>query len=155
MEIVELSERKDILEEAIRYFWECWGHDNDFLFYKDFIEHSIDLQTALPRFYLAISKSQIIGTYALLTNDLVSRQDLVPWFACLFVSEPFRNQGIAGKLLAHGLQEASLKGFEQLYLCTDLDNFYEKKGWSYLSNGYNPMGGKVKIYNYKLKEKAL
>ena len=77
----------------------------------------------------------------MLTNDLISRQDLMPWFACLFVTEQQRNKGIDGSLLGHGLNEAKKKGFKKLYLYTDLDNFYEQKGWKHICSGYNVAKG--------------
>lgn len=82
----------------------------------------------------------------MLTNDLISRQDLYPWFACLFVQPEHRNKGIAEKLLNHGVSETQQKGFDSLYLSTDLENFYERKGWTYFTNGFNIVDNEVKIY---------
>jgi N-acetylglutamate synthase-like GNAT family acetyltransferase len=70
----------------------------------------------------------------------------MPWFACLFVVEDQRNKGIARLLLEYGLNEAKMKGFGQLYLYTDLENFYERMGWKHFCNGYNVANMKVKIY---------
>ena len=81
-----------------------------------------------------------------MTNDLISRQDLMPWLACLFVKVDHRNKGVAGSLLDHGLNEAKMKGFQKLYLYTDLENFYERKGWNHMCNGYNVATTEVKIY---------
>ena len=47
------------------------------------------------------------------------------------------NKAIAGLLLKHGLHEAKKKGFNVLYLSTDLEEFYEKYGWSYITDGFN------------------
>lgn len=145
--IVELSQRPDLVDRAVNFFWKCWGDENNLAFYEDCIIHSLDKDTPLPKFYLALDEGDhIIGTYALLTNDLISRQDLMPWFACLFVVDDHRKKGIAGKLLEHGLNEAKTKGFETLYLYTDLENFYERKGWRQICNGYTVSNQKVKIY---------
>ncbi len=51
-----------------------------------------------------LDNDEIIGSYALLTNDIISRQDLMPWFACLFVNENYRNQGLAEELISHGFK---------------------------------------------------
>lgn len=64
----------------------------------------------IPSFYIAKVDDKIIGTYALIRNDLNSRQDLSPWLACLFVDEKFRGNSIGAKLLNHGLLEAAKKG---------------------------------------------
>jgi GNAT superfamily N-acetyltransferase len=70
----------------------------------------------------------------------------MPWFACLFVNETHRKKGYAEMFLNHGLQQSKLKGFDNLYLSTDLVNFYERKGWSELGKGFNFSGEEIKIY---------
>lgn len=147
MEIVELSKRPDLIEVGIEYFWKHWGSESNFDFYKDCICHSLNEENKLPKFYLGLSGSQIIASYALLTNDIISRQDLMPWFACLYVNEDHRGIGIAERLLDHGLKEANQKGFDNLYLSTDLENFYEKKGWKHYCEGFGVSGGTIKIYS--------
>jgi GNAT superfamily N-acetyltransferase len=146
IEIRELSEIPELTKVAVRYFWECWGNDTNFNFYHDCIVHSLDKDKFLPKFYLAVHEGNIIGSYALLVNDIISRQDLMPWFACLFVNEAHRNKGIADQLLKHGLKQAKAKGFGSLYLSTDLENFYERKGWTYFGIGYGVSGGENKMY---------
>lgn len=149
MEITELSERTDILNKAVDYFWKCWGNDSNFKFYQDCILNSIDQNKSLPKFYVVLEVNTIIASYALLTNDIISRQDLYPWFACLFVNPEYRNKGIADKLLQHGLQEAARKGYNYLYLSSDLENFYERKGWTHIANGFNIFDSVNKIYSKK------
>jgi GNAT superfamily N-acetyltransferase len=148
--ILELSQRPDLVDRAVDFFWKCWGDENNFAFYKDCMAHSLNKEALLPKFYLALDEvDQIIGTYALLTNDLISRQDLMPWFACLFVVKGHRKKGIAAMLLDHGLKEAKNKGFENLYLYTDLENFYERKAWKHICNGFTVSNLEVKIYTRK------
>ena len=146
MKILEISQRQDLLDVAVQYFWQHWGSESNHAFYRDCIVHSLDSEKALPKFYIVLENEQIIGGYALLLNDIISRQDIYPWFACLYVNETHRGQGIAGKLLQHALEEAQQKGFPHLYLSTDLVDFYEKKGWTYFGEGYNPFGDVFKIY---------
>ena len=145
--IVELSEIPNRIDEAIEYVWGCWGNDSNRNFYADCMSNSLDPSKSLPKFYFALTDSMIVGSYALITNDLISRQDFMPWFACLFVNQEYRNLGIAEQLLNHSLVETKRKGYTTLYLSTDLVNFYERKGWTYLCNGYNFKGTEVKIYS--------
>ena len=147
MEIIEISNRPDLMEKAIHYFWKCWGSDSNFKFYQDCILNSVDKDKPLPKFYIVLSNDEIIASYALITNDIISRQDLYPWFACLFVNPEYRNKGIAESLLKHGLSEAHKKGFEWLYLSTDLENFYERKGWDFFGTGFNIEDSEIKIYH--------
>lgn len=146
MEIKELSQVPHLLDIAIDYFWKEWGNNSNHAFYKDCMMHSLDVEKSLPKFYLGFLGEEIIGSYALLTNDIISRQDLMPWFACLLVNEDKRGQGFGEQLLTHGLQQAKEKGFKKLYLSSDLVNFYEKKGWTHNCHGYNVFGDAFKIY---------
>jgi hypothetical protein len=146
MKIIELSERPVLLKEAVQNFWTCWGNETNFIFYEDCIIHALKPENSLPKFYVLLEENKIIGSYALLTNDIISRQDLMPWFACLFVNEDKRNIGLGELLLTHGPKEANLKGFSMLYLSTDLEGFYEKKGWILFGDGCGVSGGYNKIY---------
>ncbi|WP_236634829.1 GNAT family N-acetyltransferase [Alteribacter lacisalsi] len=94
MQIIELKDRNSLFEKAIHVFWEVWGNDSNYKFYEDAMIHSCGNSADLPRFYAAVEKGEIIGTYALLRNDLNSRQDLCPWLACLFVNERIQRKGI-------------------------------------------------------------
>ncbi len=146
MRIEALNHVAHLQKEAIEYIWKCWGNQNNRKFYEDCINHAFLGAQSLPGFYLLLEGNQIQGCYALLTNDIISRQDLMPWLACLYVNESVRNQGWAGKLLEHGLEEAKRMGFSTLYLSTDLEGFYEKKGWKLFGRGYNLWDEPSKIY---------
>ena len=69
IEIIELSHRMDLLHKGITYFWNCWGNDSNYQFYKNCIENSLDDKNSLPKFYLALIENEIVGSYALLTNE--------------------------------------------------------------------------------------
>ncbi len=154
MEILELSQCSNLKDDIIQYFWNCWGSETNFPFYKDCMDNSLNPENALPKFYVCLDGTEIIGSYALLVNDSISRRDLMPWFACLHVNEANRGNGIAGKLLDHALTETKSKGFESVYLSTDLVDFYEKKGWKLFSHAYNVTGEKFKVYAKKVIESA-
>lgn len=146
MKIVELQDRNSLFEKAIQVFWKEWGNENNYKFYEDAIIHSCSNSSDIPRFYVAIKKGEIIGTYALLRNDLNSRQDLCPWLACLFVKEKYRGRETGSKLLQHSLKEAAKIGYYKLYLSTDLDGYYEKYGWKNSGIVYGVSGEHIKLY---------
>jgi GNAT superfamily N-acetyltransferase len=149
MEIIELRKKDPLLDQAIQVFWQQWGSEENFKFYEDAILHSATTSSDIPRFYVAVEGEKIIGTYAILRNDLNSRQDLCPWLACLYVTEEHRGKGIGEKLLDHGLRVAADKGYENLYLTTDIENYYEKYGWKNSGIVYGPGGGSIKLYEKK------
>lgn len=144
--VFELQDKMEYFDEAVRVFWNQWGSLSNYKFYHDCMMHSCNGESDLPRFFIAVQNNSIIGTYALLRNDLISRQDLFPWLACLYVVPQLRGNKIGSKLLEHAIQVTGKKGFKKLYLCTDLDGYYEKNGWSHLTTGYMFNGDATNIY---------
>lgn len=145
-EIIELSQRKDLFDEAVEVFWKQWGNENNYKFYQDCILHSCQTVDEIPRFYIALLNESIIGTYALIRNDLNSRQDLFPWLACLYVEPDHRGKSMGSHLLEHAIQETYKKGYKNLYLTTDLEGYYEKYGWTHITKAYGVSGGSIKVY---------
>ena len=154
IEICELNQRMDLLDEAVAFFWKQWGNDSNYKFYEDCIIHSCSCESDLPRFFIALRDSMIVASYALLRNDLISRQDLSPWFGCLYTVPEFRGNRIGSMMLEHAAGEAVRKGYKKLYLYTDLEGYYEKYGWVYSDDGYTYRGIKTKIYEKYLFQQA-
>ncbi|RWZ58665.1 GNAT family N-acetyltransferase [Halobacillus fulvus] len=146
MEIIEIRDQPDLLEQAVHAFWKQWGSEENYVIYENCIEHSVETDSALPSFYIMKENEAIIGTFALLRNDLNRRQDLCPWLACLYVAEPFRGKSLGRRLLDHGIQEAARKGYSTVYLTTDLDGYYEQYGWKEEGIAYNSGGESLKLY---------
>ena len=148
--IYDLIDKRDILDESIKVFWTTWGNKNNFRFYEDTILNSCKIENTLPRFYIALMDNRIIGTYALLMDDFSSRQDLFPWFACLWINPDFRGNNFGMILQKHAIQESLRFGYKNLYLCKDLNGYYEKSDWTFLSNAYLISGETTKIYSIKI-----
>lgn len=146
MEIIQLLKKDDLFNKAIDVFWKEWGEEGGRAFYKDCMIHALTNPNDIPSFYIAKEDDKIIGTYALIRNDLNSRQDLSPWLACLFVDEKFRGNSIGEKLLNHGLLEAAKRGYHFLYLTSDLNGYYEKYGWDKIGVAYGPSGGCIPLF---------
>ncbi|MEJ8303970.1 GNAT family N-acetyltransferase [Saccharibacillus sacchari] len=152
LQIRDVRANQERLAEAVDYFWSRWGDESTLNFYRDCIERSCDTDADLPRFYLLTDgeKGAIAGGYALLRSDLNSRQDLCPWLACLYVEPDWRSLRLGSLLLDHAAREASAKGYDGLYLCTDLDGYYERYGWTHIGKGYGIDGEETKIYHLAL-----
>ncbi|MEK8197878.1 GNAT family N-acetyltransferase [Lysinibacillus sp. FSL M8-0134] len=146
MEIIQLSKKDELFNKAIDVFWKEWGVEGGRAFYEDCMIHALINPNDIPSFYIAKVDDNIIGTYALIRNDLNSRQDLSPWLACLFIDEKFRGNSLGAKLLNHGLQEAAKRGYEYLYLTSDLKDYYEKYGWEKIGVAYGLSGGRIPLF---------
>ena len=86
-----------------------------------------------------------IGCAWLITNDFISRGELYPWLCA-----HYRHQGLARRLIEHIAQRTKQLGFTQLHLCTDMDGFYEKAGFTFNGLGYHPWGESSRVYSREL-----
>jgi hypothetical protein len=86
--IVCVSENPEYLERAIDYIKSRWPLDDRI--YEDCISNSINTPNSLPRWYVMIEDGEFIGSYGLIVNDFISRQDLWPWFAALYIEKSAR-----------------------------------------------------------------
>ncbi len=134
------------LEKAVHYIHDKWGSKDNYLFYKDAIFNSTDDKGKLPKFFLMLEEDEIIGCYALLVNDIISRQDLLPWFACLFIEETHRGNRLCQVMFDHAETEVRAGGYNVMFLTTDHAGLYEKFGWERIEDGYGVSGNQSRIY---------
>jgi N-acetylglutamate synthase-like GNAT family acetyltransferase len=150
IEIVNVKEYPGGIEEAVRYIHGKWGSAENYDFYYDAVLHSSEPGKALPKFFLLLKDGRITGCYGLITNDFVSRHDLYPWFACLYVEEEERGQQLGRLMMEHAAKEAGESGFSMMYLVTDHEGYYEKYGWRRIEDGYDHKGTSARIYEMAL-----
>lgn len=80
---------------------------------------------------IALDHGQLLGSAALMRNDLPQRPDLGPWLACVFVTPQARGRGIAESLIESLCEHARSTGASRLYLHTqERRDYYLKRGWS-------------------------
>lgn len=156
MKVIHLREHPEYLQEAIAYFQSKWASPASMKVYEDSLTHSF-ADTDLPQWFLLVDDQaaavpSIIGCGGLITNDFISRMDLMPWLRALYVDPHYRRQGGARLLIDTIKQSAATAGFSTLYLCTDLVSFYEKFGFELMGTGYHPWGEESMIYRYPLQK---
>ena len=142
--IIAVREHPEYLEQAVDYFSSKWSVDRNI--YQDSIANSLTTESPLPRWYLMMRDDQIIGSYGLITNDFISRQDLWPWLCGVYIEEAKRGKALGSCLLEHGRREAAKLEFPLLYLSTDHIGYYEKYGWQYIGQGYHVSGEEARMY---------
>jgi len=147
IQIISVRDNPHYLNMAVDFFSSKWGISRNI--YQDCIENSLTTDSPLPRWYLMLNDGITIGSYGLIVNDFISRQDLWPWLAALYVEENERGKGLGSRLLEHGRVVAATLGFPMLYLSTGHVGYYEKYGWHYIGNGYDVSGEATRIYEAK------
>ena len=148
--IINMKDYSGCIDEAIRFYHSKWGRENNYVFFHDAIMHSTNSPTGLPRFYILTKETEIVGCYGLIVNDFISRHDLWPWLAGLYVNETERGKTLGNFMMEHAEIEAKTLGFSNIYLTTDHDGYYEKYGWKRIEDGYEISGAFTRIYMKKL-----
>lgn len=134
-------------EQVSRWLWQEFGEGLSAAFFASVINHSMT-PGALPVTFVATDGDRLIGTVGLWRCDLITRQDLWPWMAALYVDEPARGRGLAGKLQRHVMDYAKAQGFNELYLYSACRDFYERFGWQYIGDALDYPDTTVHLYRY-------
>jgi GNAT superfamily N-acetyltransferase len=109
--MIDIRERTELLKEVADYFWNQWGSDSNYNFYRDCIERSCDT---------------------------------------VYVEPEHRGHNVGMQLQNHAINQAKLKGYEKLYLCTDLTDYYEKNNWKFIGKGYSITDEETRIYEFNI-----
>lgn len=83
---------------------------------------------------ILLDDDNLIGFISIFPVDGEERQDLTPWYATMYVKEEYRGNGYSKILNDAILKEAKDRGFNKIYLKTDLVNYYEKFGAKYIED---------------------
>ena len=150
MQIIGLREHPEYFDKAVQYIYSKWGNVNNYLCYRDCIEHSINVDSPLPRWYILEDNGEIIGCAGLIINDFISRMDLSPWISSIYIEENRRGSALGSLLIQHVKDDAKNAGFKKLYLCTDHVGLYEKYGFVNIGTGYHPWGESSRLYEISL-----
>lgn len=138
------------MELVINWLWKEWGNEKNYSYYKSIVESSLDKEN-LPQTFIALMDDEPVGTVGLWRCDLMSRQDLFPWLACLYVLPEYRGKGIGLALQRFLIKYSGEIGYKEIFLYTELDNYYEKLGWQYIENGITNKNEIEKIYKINTK----
>ncbi|MFM8342827.1 MAG: GNAT family N-acetyltransferase [Methylomonas sp.] len=103
----------------------------------------------IPSTFIA-KTSRLLGSAAIVDNDMETWPELTPWLASVFVAPEYRRQGVGSQLVKHVMHKAKHAGIEAMYLFTpDQANFYQKLGWEVIANeeyrGHSVMVMRVRL----------
>lgn len=149
MTIEMLRDYPQYTDRVIQWLNNEFGNENSENFYRGIVEHSL-VENQMPITFIALENEELLGTVGVWRGDLLSRQDLFPWLSALVVNPKYRNKGIGQELQKYVLQYCKLKGIKEVFLYTDLINYYEKSGWVIIDSAYEYTGHKINIYRHSI-----
>lgn len=149
MKIIPLYQAPQHAEQVIDWIWHEFGSPDSRDFFASIVASS-QKADALPLTFVAVEGETLLGTVGLWRCDLISRQDLWPWLAALYIDESQRGKGLGGKLQAHVIDYAKLHGFKTLYLYSACKDYYERFGWHYIGDGLDYPAHAVHLYQRQL-----
>lgn len=136
-------------EQVTDWLWQAFGDGLPREFFASIITHS-QQPDALPITFVAVEGEHLLGTVGLWRCDLITRQDLYPWLAALYVDESARGKGLAGKLQEYVMDYAARAGYSELHLWSACRDFYERYGWHDIGDALEYPNKTVHLYRYSL-----
>lgn len=143
MDIINIMNNDKFLDEYIELCSLEWGSlktKEQMLQYINVKKRKIRTGDKVISILGLIESNIMIGFISLFKYDGEERNDLTPWYATMYVKKEYRNKGYSKILNDAILKEAFRLGYGQVYLKTNLINYYEKFGAKYiekLKNGEN------------------
>ena len=134
MKVYNILEKKEYLNEVLDLELKEWGtYSEDNLTKKI---NKVNELLKLDNFakLILLDKDNLIGFISLFPTDGEERKDLTPWYATMYVKKEYRGKGYSKILNDALLNYAKEKGYQKIYLKTDLINYYEKFGAIYLED---------------------
>ena len=140
LEIYNIKDKLEFIEEVATLTQREWGEKNlDEDEFKIRVQRSINrIKNNLNNQYycklILLKDDVLVGFISIFETDGDERTDLKPWYATMYVKEEFRGNGYSKMLNDAILNEARIRGFDRLYLKSDLVNYYEKFGAKYIED---------------------
>ncbi|WP_368542862.1 GNAT family N-acetyltransferase [Enterobacter soli] len=153
MKIVPLYAAPQFAGQVIDWIWTAFGDGVPRAFFQSVVDHS-QTPGALPLTFIAVEGETLLGTVGLWRCDLITRQDLCPWLAALYVDDAARGKGLAGQLQAYVQDYAAKAGYRELHLWSACRDFYERYGWQYVGDALEYPDKTVHLYRYSLAASA-
>ena len=136
MEIFNLKDKLEYLEEVAELEYDEWA-DNKDANREDRIKRKKDRIINMFQqkdFYklILVDQGKLIGFISIFPEDCEEEKDLTPWYATMYVKQEYRKKGYSRILNDAILEEAKKRGFKTIYLKTDLVNYYDKFGATFI-----------------------
>lgn len=137
LKVYNIKDKLSYLKEVLSLEYAEWGDKSVFQPLDILIANKMERVTKKldnPYFckLILLDDDQLVGFISIFPNDSDERLDLTPWYATMYVKKEFRGKGYSKILNEAIISEAKKRHIKRLYLKTDLVNYYEKFGATYM-----------------------
>ena len=131
MKIFDLKDKREFLHEVMELELLEWS--DEVIDKEERISKKIDKYNKFVNEnnfckLILVDENELIGFISLFPFDGDEEKDLTPWYATMYVKKEFRGKGYSKLLNDAILEVARNRGFNEVYLKTELINYYEKFG---------------------------
>lgn len=132
MKIYNLKERKEYIKEVAELEYNEWA-ENPKENHEERIRKKVDkikLNLEQPDFckFILLDEDILVGFISIFPKDSDELPELTPWYATMYVKKEYRGKGCSKILNDAILKEAKQRGYKEIYLKSELKNYYEKFG---------------------------
>jgi GNAT superfamily N-acetyltransferase/GTPase SAR1 family protein len=139
--LVQLNKSDKHMPEIIKAASDEWGSAS-----KYFTELS-DRRIA----FKLMDGENIVGFFSIVfDDDTTGEGNIVPWLEKMYTFSQYRKMGVGTIMQKEAEGIAKRKGYDKMFLWTDLNNYYEKTGWKFETDWTGEQGKKVNLYSKDL-----
>ena len=150
--IYNLKDKLEYLDEVSNLEYEEWAdnkHENKSERIKSKKEKILDsINSKYFCKLILLENNNLIGFISIFPEDGEEEKELTPWYATMYVKKEYRKKGYSKILNDAILKEAKNRGFNNIYLKTNLENYYEKFGAIFIKQ----LNSGEKLYKFILRE---
>jgi GNAT superfamily N-acetyltransferase len=128
-----LADRREFITTVARWLHEEWGHlrPNETVGDRAARVERACGHHEIPTTFVAIYGDEPVGSASLIAHDMLTRPELSPWLAGVFVPSEYRRRGVGAVLIKRVIDEARSLGVSRIYLYTPGSRtLYLRLGWS-------------------------
>ena len=150
LEVYNLLNKREFLEEVAILEYEEWADnkekDKENRIVKKIEKIKSNLKNDDFCKLILLSNDRLIGFISIFPNDCDECINLTPWYATMYVKKEYRGNGYSKILNNAILEESRRRNYKEIFLKTDLNNYYEKFGAKFIKN----LNNGEKLYKFEL-----
>ena len=150
VEVYNLLNKLEFLEEVAILEYEEWADnkekDKENRIVKKIEKIKSNLKNDDFCKLILLSNDRLIGFISIFPNDCDECINLTPWYATMYVKKEYRGNGYSKILNNAILEESRRRNYKEIFLKTDLNNYYEKLGAKFIKK----LNNGEKLYKFEL-----